>query len=834
MKQKFNIIGMSCGACAARVEEAVGKLDGVTRASVNLLQNTLLAEFDENRVKPEDLIIAVEKTGFRAQAATDENVLAPREQLPAAQESKNLKRRFWISLVCMIPLFYISMGVMFGLPLPAFLLGEHRAGLVTLFQLLLTTPILYVNRSYFTKGFKALFTGSPNMESLIAVGSSAAVLYGIYTLIRIVQYLQVNDFEAVLRHKHDLYFESAGMILTLITLGKYLESRAKGKASDAVGKLLDLAPKTALLLRDGNEEEVPVDQLKVGDLVVVKQGSTIPADGEVVDGRAAVDESALTGESIPADKTLGDKVVGATISRAGYFTFRVEKVGSDTMLAQIIRLVEEANSTKAPIARLADKISSIFVPSVIILAVFTTIAWILAGHPFDFALSIGIAVLVISCPCALGLATPAAIMVGTGKGAENGILIKSAESLEVARSVTSVVLDKTGTLTEGKPRVTDILPANGVERELLLKIAGSAERASEHPLSDPIVEEAIKEGLHLLPNSDFVSYAGEGISVKVNMERVWAGNAQLMAKYRIDVGDNEYIAQALAREGKTPIFFAARGKLMGIIALADTLKPTSRQAICVMEAMGLEVAMITGDNKRTATAIGRQLGIETVISEVLPQDKEQKIQRLQLDGKIVAMVGDGINDAPALARADVGIALGAGTDIAVESAGIVLVKNDLLSVVSALQLSRAVVRNIKQNLFWAFFYNIICIPLAAGAFYPAFGWKLNPIFAAAAMSLSSVCVVSNALRLRFFKPDFSLIRIRRKRIRSNQKRLLIRGMDGPRSRGLIEEALNAMEGVEAEVSFRNKMAVVTLKQPIGDEALVNVIKELGYRARVIK
>ena len=637
------------------------------------------------------------------------------------------------------------------MPLPSWLSGMENVLSFAFLQFLLTLPIVYVNRKYYIVGFKALFRKSPNMDSLIAIGSTAAILYGIYAIFRIGYGLGHVDMEIVHSYSMDLYFESAATILTLITLGKYLETRSKGKTSEAISKLMDLAPKTALVLKEGKEIETPIEDIVLGDIVIVKPGQTILVDGIVIEGNSSVDQSALTDESIPIEKSIEDKVIAATSNKSGAFKI---KTGDDTTLAQMIQLVEAASSSKAPIAKLADKISGVFVPIVITIAMIATIIWLLLGQPFEFALSIGIAVLVISCPCALGLATPVAIMVGTGKGAENGILIKSAEALEIAPTVKTVVLDKTGTITEGKPKATDILPIGTIDKENLLVIAASLEKLSEHPLADAIVEENNKQGLTLKTVEQFNSIHGQGILGIIEGKQYYAGNLALMKAHNIPSSDYQSISDQFATKGKTPLYFANETTLIGIIAVADVVKATSIQAIKGFKQMGIDVVMLTGDNQKTAEAIRKGIGIDTVIADVFPQDKEAEIRKILKTGTVTAMVGDGINDAPALVSPDVGIAIGAGTDIAIESADIVLMKSNLMDAVTSIQLSKAVIRNIKQNLFWAFFYNVISIPLAAGVFFTLLGWKLNPMFAAAAMSLGSVFVVTNALRLKTFKPKF--------------------------------------------------------------------------------
>ncbi|NLY18876.1 MAG: copper-translocating P-type ATPase [Clostridiaceae bacterium] len=745
---------MTCSACSAAVDRSVRKLEGVSDVNVNLLTNSMTVEYDDKIVEPEKIIQAVEEAGYNASLYTAEvKPLKDVKPLNSVKEQiKGMKQRLAVSFVFLIPLMVISMGHMVGIPLPMWLHGTGNAVNFAFLQLLLTLPIVYVNRKYYQTGFKTLFRGSPNMDSLIAIGSSAAIIYGIFAIFRIGYGLGHNQPDIVEKYKNDLYFETAAMILALITLGKFLEAGSKGKTSEAIEKLMDLAPKTAIIIRDGKETEIPVENVKKGDIVVVKPGGRIPVDGVIVEGSSSVDQSALTGESIPVEKHAGDKVFAATINKSGYFKFSAEKVGSDTTLAQIIRLVEEAASSKAPISKLADKISGIFVPAVIGISLISAVIWLMAGESFEFALSVGISVLVISCPCALGLATPVAIMVGTGAGASNGILIKSAEALETVHAIDTVVLDKTGTITEGKPAVTDIVALNGMTGEELLLIAASIEKPSEHPLADAVVEKAYQAGLTLKNTDKFEAIPGRGIIAELDNKTYIAGNLAFMAERNILTDGISDISDTFAREGKTPLYFAEDKKLIGVIAAADTIKPTSYDAIEQFKEMNLDVVMLTGDNEKTAEAIRRKFNIDKVISDVLPQDKESVIGSIQQGGKKVAMIGDGINDAPALVRADVGIAIGAGTDIAIESADIVLVRNDLQSAVTAIQLSKATLRNIKQNLFWAFFYNTLGIPIAAGLLYPAFGLKLSPMFGAAAMSLSSVFVVTNALRLKFFRP----------------------------------------------------------------------------------
>ena len=842
-KEQFDITGMTCSACSSRVEGCVVKLPGVKNVSVNLLKNSMVVSYDESEMSTAGIVEAVESTGYGAIPKSDprHKTEAKYENSTTQAEYKAMKQRLILSALFTLPLFYISMGHMMNWPLPSFLLGMENAMTFAFTQFLLLLPVLAINSKYFKVGFRSLFKGAPNMDSLIAIGSGAATVYGIYAIYKIGIGMGHGDMDTVHTFMMDLYFESAGMILTLITLGKTLEARAKGKTSDAITKLMNLAPKVATVERDGQEHQIPVEDVQLGDILIVKAGESIPVDGDVVEGNSSVDESALTGESIPVEKHAGDKVIGATLNKSGFLKMQATKVGEDTTLAQIIRLVDEATSSKAPIAKLADKVSGVFVPIVIAIAVIATIVWLIAGYGLEFTLSIGISVLVISCPCALGLATPTAIMVGTGKGAANGILIKSAEALETAHSIDTVVLDKTGTITEGKPAVTDILCREGTSEKELLQIAASLEKLSEHPLADAIVTEAEKTGYTALSVSDFNQIPGQGITGVIHGELVLAGNRRLMEAHNIPGDPLMTQAEELASDGKTPLYFAKNSKLLGVIAVADVVKPTSAQAIAELSGMGIEVVMLTGDNLRTAEAIRRQVGVDRVVAEVFPQDKEQEIRRLQGEDKKVAMVGDGINDAPALARADVGVAIGAGTDIAMESADIVLMKSDLLDVVTAIQLSKATIRNIKQNLFWAFIYNIIGIPVAAGLFFLPFALKLNPMIGAFAMSFSSVFVVTNALRLRWFKPKHitnknnSAAETVSAQTETEgeipmEKLLKIEGMMCNHCVMHVQKALAAVPGVaEVTVSLEEKTAKVKLNQNVTDEVFKTIIEDAGYQ-----
>ena len=864
MKEKYNVTGMTCSACSSRVDKCVRKLDGVKEVNVNLLTNSMNVIYDETRLQSNTIISAVVAAGYGAsldQPSAPSAATAPKAQKTdvLAEQMKSMKHRLIISFAFLIPLMYVSMGSMMGLPLPGFLVGIENAVSFALTQFLLCLPVVYVNRKYYQVGFKTLLHGAPNMDTLIAIGSCASLIYGVFAIYRMGYGLGVQDLELVHRYHMDLYFESAAMILALITLGKTLEARSKGKTGEALAKLMDLAPETALVERDGVEVEIPSAQVVAGDIVIVKPGSRVPVDGFILEGSSSLDESAITGESIPVEKTVGDTVVSATINKTGYFKFKATRVGDDTTLSQIIQLVEEASSSKAPIAKIADKIAGIFVPVVMTIAVIATIVWLLLGYSFEFAMSIGIAVLVISCPCALGLATPVAIMVGTGKGAENGILIKSGEALETAHNIDTVVMDKTGTITQGRPQVTDII--SYLPQEEILKIAGALEKQSEHPLAEAILKQA--EGLNLPMVTDFEAISGRGVTGTINAVHYYAGNQALMEEHQIDISAAEADLSRLADEGKTPLLFAVEGQYLGIIAVSDVVKPISREAIRRFKEMGINVVMLTGDNKRTAEAIRRQLDIPSVIAEVLPQDKEREIARLQAEGHRTAMIGDGINDAPALARADVGIAIGAGTDVAMESADIVLMKSDLMDAVAAVQLSKAVIRNIKQNLFWAFFYNSIGIPLAAGVLFIPFALKLSPMIGAAAMSLSSVCVVSNALRLKFFKPHkasgFSAVSsaaaaadlhtvnviqleapepLTHTQTITHQEettmKIIIEGMMCNHCTNFVKKTLNAIEGVSAEVSLEDKAAYVTLTQNVSKETLTAAIVDAGYEVIAIE
>ncbi|MBD5586765.1 copper-translocating P-type ATPase [Clostridium botulinum] len=735
----LKIEGMTCAACAKAVERVSRKLEGVIEANVNIATEKLDITFDKSKVSINDIKRAIEKAGYKA--LEEKNI--EEEKKGKEDAIKSLWRRFITSLIFAVPLLTISMGSMIGLKLPKIIDPMHNPLNFGLIQLILVIPIILVGNKFFRVGFKSLVKGSPNMDSLISIGTSAAVVYGIFAIFQISK--------GNMHYAHDLYFESGATILTLITLGKYLESVSKGKTSEAIKKLMALAPKNATIIRDNKEIIIPIEEVKINDIVLVKPGEKLPVDGEIIEGSTAIDESMLTGESLPVEKHIGDIAVAGSINKHGLIKYKATKVGKDTTLAQIIKLVEEAQGSKAPIARLADKISAYFVPTVIALAIISSLAWYVSGKSLIFSLTIFISVLVIACPCALGLATPTAIMVGTGKGAENGVLIKSGGALETAHKVQSIIFDKTGTITEGKPKVTDILVSEGVDEKYLLQVAATAEKGSEHPLGEAIVKKAEEENLELFQGKNFRAIPGKGIEVIIEDKKVLLGNLRLMEEYEVEIKDFMDKSHKLSKEGKTPMFIAIENKIKGIIAVADTLKENSKKAIEKLHDMGVGVVMITGDNKNTAEAIGKQVGIDKIFAEVLPSDKANWVKKLQQEGKIVAMVGDGINDAPALAQADIGIAIGSGTDVAIESADIVLIKSDLMDVPTALKLSRATIKNIKENLFWAFGYNTLGIPVAMGVLYIFGGPLLNPMIAAAAMSFSSVSVLLNALRLRRFK-----------------------------------------------------------------------------------
>ena len=902
MKERYHISGMTCSACSSHVEKSVNKVAGVEHASVNLLTETMDVTYDEQVIGRPDIIGAVEKAGYGASPMeqgeaggggpaagtfkTRESSVGAgsREGLKeqAKEQDRAMKWRLGISIGFLIPLMYVAMFHMyqdwFGIPVPGFVMnafhGNANAMNFALTQFLLLLPILYMNRQFFAVGFKTLFHLSPNMDSLIALGASAATGYGIFAMYRISYGLGHGDMALVEQYSHDLYFESAGMILTLITVGKYLESRSKGKTSEAITKLMDLSPKMAVILtQDGQEKEVPTQQLKQGDIFLVKPGSLVPVDGVVIEGRSSIDEAAITGESVPVEKKEGDSVVSATMNKSGFLKCRAQRVGDDTTLAQIIRLVEEASASKAPIAQLADKVAGIFVPVVIAISLITLGAWLVAGAGAEFAISTAIAVLVISCPCALGLATPVAIMVGTGVGASHGILIKSGEALQRAKEIDTVVLDKTGTITEGSLSVMQVKTlAAKYTGEQIIALAAALESKSEHPLAEAVVRAAkaapaaqaapadkadlearhgsLYQGIGV---SDFNAVFGRGIEGKLEADwiqpgKYYVGNSAYLAENHIPLAGEDGalcqpIADAMADEGQTPLFVADEERVLGIIGVADSIKESSLEAIQAWHQMKVRVIMLTGDNRRTAEAVRKKLNLKEVVAEVLPQDKEKKVSQLKEQGCRVAMIGDGINDAPALAAADVGMAIGAGTDVAIESADIILMKSDLRDAVTAMRLSRAVIRNIKENLFWAFFYNSIGIPLAAGLLYPAFGLRLNPMFGAAAMSLSSIFVVGNALRLRGFKSSFGK---REANIKNTEKRnekgrkemtkvLTVEGMMCAHCTARVQKALEAVEGVkEVSVSLEDKTAAVQLEKEVSDQVLTAAVTDAGYEVTDVK
>ena len=826
MKEKFVVTGMTCAACSAHVEKAAGSLPGVNSAVVNLMLGTMMVDYDPQQVTPEQIISAVESGGYGAKRASDVKQNVHKEQDAALAK---MRRRLVWSIVCLVPLFYISMGHMMGLPLPSFLTASHLTHAIS--QLVFCVPILILNRSYFTVGFSQLFRRSPNMDTLVALGASAGLVYSLIEMVRLAAG-QASGMP-------ELYFESAGMICALVTVGKYLEERSKGKTTDAISALLALTPDSAVVKRGGVEVTVPAK----GDIVVVRQGGKIPVDGVVVSGSGSVDESAITGESLPVEKNVGDTVTSATVNQSGYLELEATRVGADTTLSQIVKLMEEASSSKAPISRLADKISGVFVPVVMSIALIAALLWaFVGGQSVQFCLSVGIAVLVISCPCALGLATPVAIMVGTGKAAENGILIKSAQSLELMGRVNTVVLDKTGTVTQGKPRLTDCLAAEGITEEELLCVAASVEQPSEHPLSRAVTEAAQERSIPLCDVEDFAAVPGGGVHAVLHGQKIFAGNGDFMYQNGVDIVPFSHQSETWANDGKTVLYFAQQGRALGMLAVADTVKPDSAAAIAALKRSGCRVVLLTGDNTQTANAIARQVGVDQVIAQVLPQDKAACVEKLQKDGQLVAMVGDGINDAPALVQADVGLAIGAGTDIAIESADIVLMKSSLADVASAAELSRAVLRNIRQNLFWAFFYNSVGIPVAAGVLYPALGLLLNPMIAAACMSLSSVCVVSNALRLRLWKPKTkpvpSAAGTAAEHIADNEEELTmkktvtIEGMMCAHCVAHVEKALTALPGVKATVDLTSGTAVV--EGDVTDEAIRAAVTDAGYTVKGIQ
>lgn len=843
-KEKYNITGMSCAACSAKVERVVGKLDGVENVSVNLLTNSMQVEYKEDKLSSNDIIKNIADAGYGASLATATKQKKEEKSIKKTNDDAiaSMKFRLKVSIVFLAILMYFSMGSMIGLPLPKFLSGEGNPVGFALTQLLLVLPVMYVNRKYYISGFKSLFHLSPNMDTLIAVGTVAAFTYGVIAIYVMGYALNNADMHTVTEYRMNLYFESVSMILTLITLGKFFETGSKARTTDAISKLIDLSPKRANVLRDGVEENILTEDVVVGDIVIVRPGESIPVDGMIIEGSTSVDESAITGESIPVQKEKGDKLIAATINKNGSVRIKATEVGEDTAISRIIALVEEASSSKAPIAKMADKVAGVFVPIVMGISLITFIVWLALGYDFSFALNCAIAVLVISCPCSLGLATPVAIMVGTGKGAENGILIKSADALETTHSIDTVVLDKTGTVTEGKPVVTDIL-AFDIDENEFLKLAAGVESASEHPLAEAIVEKAKEKNLEIVSPTEFQAISGRGIVASVSGSKIIAGNEQAIKE---QYGNSENFTEVfkkgneLAAQGKTPMYFGKDNKLLGIIAVADTIKKDSKEAIQALKNRNIDVVLLTGDHKNTAMAIAKEAGIKKVIAEVLPTDKEEHIRELIKAGHKVAMVGDGINDSPALARADVGIAIGAGTDIAIESADIVLMHSSLKDVATAIDLSKAVIRNIKQNLFWAFFYNSIGIPLAAGVFYLSLGWKLSPMFGAAAMGMSSVCVVSNALRLRAFKPkkvnknniendEIELIENKRKEDKNMTTVINVNGMMCEHCKATVEKVTRGVEGVSNSlVNLDAKNVTIEHSADTDLEKVKKAITDAGY------
>ena len=843
--EKFQITGMSCAACQIHVAKSVQKLDGVSDVDVSLLANTMVVKYDDLKTDSQKIAEAVSKAGYGAflfehhGGRNDFRREWQRRKEEEVLNQKKLKQRLILSIIFLIPLLYISMGHMLLLPVPLFLSGKENSLLFAFTQFLLTIPVVVINGHFFVSGIKAFFNKMPNMDSLVAIGAGASLLYGIFAIYMMIYGFSHGNFDFVLRYSKVLYFESCATILTLVTVGKYLEARSKAKTSDALDKLVNLAPKTAVIIRNGKEVIIPSEQVVSGDIVLIKPGESIPVDGVVTDGYGYVDQSAITGESIPVEKNIGDEVLSATVNKNGSFRFRASNVGEDTTLARIIKLVDEAGSSKAPIARLADSISGIFVPAVIVIAILTAICWIAAGQSFEFAFNCAVSVLVISCPCALGLATPVAIMVGMGKAAEYGILIKSAESLERLHSVDTVVLDKTGTVTSGHPKVTDIEVFANLSEKDFLSIAASIEQGSEHPLAGAVVNKAKEEGIEIKTPDKFEIIPGKGVLAVIDGESYTAGNIKLMSENEVE--DSAFLGKMSEKYsylGKTPLFFAKNKKLLGLIAVADSVRQTSADAVMYLKQSGLRVILLTGDNRLTAGSIAKEVGIDEVIADVRPEGKEAEVGRLQDSGHRVAMVGDGVNDAPALVRADVGIAIGAGTDIAVDSGDVVLMKDSLLDVVRAIKLSKAVVKNIRISLFWAFIYNIIGIPVAAGVLYPFFNLLLSPMIAAAAMSLSSVCVVSNALRIRLFRDNIEE-QPKEKELfagdKNMKKIMLIDGMMCAHCQKRVHDVLSALDGVaEVDVNLENKTAVVVCSKEIDDKILTDAVTNAGYEVLSIK
>lgn len=836
MKQKFDIYGMTCASCQAAVDRAVKKL-GVNEVNVNLINESMSVEYDPNKISDTDIIEAVSSAGYEAKLKNNEKFAKNSKDYLKEIEEDNTKFRLKVSFFFMILLMYIAMGPMVNLPIPSFLLGSQGAINNAFVQFLLTIPVIFVNKKFFISGFKSLKNRNPNMDTLIALGSSSALIYGIFVIMRMAHAAGLGDFETIESYRHNLYFESSAMILTLITLGKYFEARSKGETKASLKNLMDLAPEKARVIRNNVEVEIDSADIEKGDIIVIRPGERIPVDGEIIKGSSLVDEAAITGESIPVNKTIGDEVISATINKQGSFKFKATRVGEDTTLSQIINLVNDANETKAPIAKLADKISAIFVPAVIIISLITFIGWYIISRDFEFALNLMISVLVISCPCALGLATPMAIMVATGKSAELGLLFKNAESLENLHKVDTILLDKTGTITEGKPVVTDLLTE--MNEKSFLEIAGSLEHFSEHPLSDAINTYASEKNTQIVQVEGFESIVGRGIKGKIDNTLYYAGNLRLMEDNNINLNNYQELNNKLSKDGKTSMYFANEKEVIGLIAAKDMAKNSSKSAIDILKKEGFEITMVTGDNEITAEAIRKSLNIDKKFSEVLPQDKDKVVKTLQAEGKKVAMVGDGINDAPALARADIGIAIGKGSDIAIDSADVVLVKNSLLDLVKSIDLSKATIKTIKENLFWAFFYNIILIPLAAGLLYPKFGLTLNPMFAALAMSFSSVFVCLNSLRLRGFKSEAEKYsnetNYKNENLKENEmnevKKMIVNvdGMSCNNCAKHVKNALEELDGVnEVIVNLDNKNAEISYQGDIDEKLIIDAINEAGY------
>ena len=847
-QQEFNVTGMTCAACQANVEKAVKKLNGVESVSVNLLKENMSVAYNENKTTDSTIINTVISIGYGASLKNNEpdekNTIRSdwnKRKNNEKEKQTAMKKRLFSSAILLIPLMYIAMGSMLNLPMPQFLTGTENALVNTLTQLILTIIVMLINKKFFTSGFKALSHKAANMDSLVAIGSSSAFIYGLISFYFMCYGAGHNDLNLVHKYSHELYFESAAMILTLVTIGKYLETKSKAKTSDALGKLIDLAPKTANIIKNGKEITIPAEEVKKGDTLIIRPGESIAVDGIIIEGEGSIDQSSVTGESLPVEKSKNDEVICATINKNGTFKMVATKVGSDTTLSQIIKLVDNASNTKAPIARLADKVSGVFVPIVIGIAIITFAVWLISGATPDFALSMGITVLVISCPCALGLATPVAIMAGTGKAAENGILIKTAEALETLSSVDTVVLDKTGTVTTGEMSVSDIyiLDKAFTEKEFL-SYAYSLENGSEHPLASAIKEKAKSENIPLIASTEFSIETGKGVSARINGEFWFSGNYKFMLQNGIAEGEFREKSEEFSRQGKTSLIFAKNKKAIGIIAVSDTVKPESKSSISVLKKLGKRVIILTGDNSTAAEFVSQKVGADEFIAEVLPTEKENFIRTLKEQGEKVCMVGDGINDSPALITADVGIAIGAGTDIAIDSADIVLMKNSLKDIVTAFSLSKAVIKNIKINLFWAFFYNALGIPVAAGVFYPLWGFKLTPMLGSLAMSMSSLCVVTNALRLRFFKTKFTFSEeeqpqekeiIEKKEVVTMTKTILVEGMMCNHCKSHVETALMSVNGVTAaEANLESKSATVTLSEDIDVNILIDAVKKAGYEA----